>query len=264
MIDIRLDTSNLEAAIAEFAKLTRKELGEVTRQQAGILVGHVIALTPPGGGKGQSLTDSGGIPLDAKKRGEARIADDISKLFVTTRLPEPVIERVLYDEAFRDFEWKNPVSGGRSVRVFQRANSGSDIAIIHQRGRNPRNGRTRQNGGGSMAITRPALVKAYIKQAIKKVGLLNAGWLNAARELKTASRAVPAWITRHGAQGGGSDVRDSGPGISIRIYNTQTWFPNGMEARVALALQRREHGLKKAMEAVLQRRAKAAEKRQGR
>jgi len=264
MLDVQVDTSNLEAAIAEFAKLTRKELGEVTKQQAGILVGHVIALTPPGGGKGQPLGDSGGITLEAKKRGESRIADDISKLFVTTRLPEPVIERILYDETFRDYEWKNPVAGGRDVRVFHRANSIADIAIIHQRGRNPRNGRTRQTGGGSMAITRPALVKAYIKEAIKKVGLLNAGWLNAARELKTASRAVPAWITRHGAQGGGTDVRNSGPGISIRIFNTQTWFPQGMEARVALAVQRREYGLKKAMEAVLERRAKAAEKRQGR
>lgn len=263
MIDVEVDTSNLEAAIAEFAKLTRKELGEVTKQQAGILVGHVIAITPPGGGS-QTLTDSGGITLEAKKRGESRIADDISKLFVTTRLPEPVIERILYDEVFRDYEWLNPVNGGRNVRVFHRANSIADIAIIHQRGRNPRNGRTRQNGGGSMAIARPALVKAYIKEAIKKVGLLNAGWLNAARELKTASRAVPAWITRHGAQGGGADVRNSGPGISIRIFNTQTWFPQGMEARVALAVQRREYGLQKAMEAVLERRAKAAEKRMGR
>jgi hypothetical protein len=59
-------------------------------------------------------------------------------------------------------------------------------------------------------------------------------------------------------------VRNSGPGISIRIFNAQTWFPQGMEARVALAVQRREYGLKKAMEAVLERRAKAAEKRQGR
>lgn len=261
MIDVDVDTSNLEAALEEFARLTRKDLGEVTKQQAGILVGHVIAITPPGGGKGQNFSDSGGIDLAAKKRGESRVAEDISKLFVTTRLPEPVIDRLVND---RDFEWENPVAGGRKVLVYQRANSQADVALIHARGRNPRNGRTRQAGGGLMAIARPALVKAYIKEAIKKVGLLNAGWLNAARELKTASRAVPAWITRHGAQGGGADVRDAGSVVRLRIFNTQTWFPAGMEARVALAVRRREHGLKKAMESILERRAKNAERRQGR
>jgi hypothetical protein len=261
MIDVDVDTSGLEAALAEFSKLTRKDLGEVTKQQAGILVGHVIAITPPGSGRGQAMTDSAGIDLAAKKRGEARIAEDISKLFVTTRLPEGAIEKLIND---RDFQWENPMAGGRKVLVYQRANSQSDLAIVHARARNPRNGRTRQAGGGLMAIARSAQVKAYIKTAIKKVGLLNAGWLNAARELKTASRAVPAWITRHGSQGGGADVRDSGPGVRVRIFNTQTWFPSGMEARVALAVRRREHGLKKAMEAILERRARAAEKRQGR
>lgn len=261
MIDVQIDTSKLEAAIAEFAKLTRKDLGEVTKQQAGILVGHVIALTPPGGKDGQSMTDSGGIGLDAKKRGEARMASDISKLFVTTRLPEAAIDRLILD---RDFEWENPESGGRTVMVFRKANSMADLATVHKAARNPRNGRTRQAGGGFMAIARPALVKQYIREAIKKVGLLNAGWLNAARELKTASRAVPAWITRHGSQGGGADVKDSGPLVRIRIFNTQAWFPSGMEARIAIAITRREAGLKKAMEAILERRAKAAEKRMGR
>ena len=261
MLDIQINTSNLESAMAEFAKLTRKDLGEVTKQQAGILVGHVIALTPPGGRQGQSMTDSGGIGLEAKKRGEARIASDISMLFVTTRLPEGAIDKLINN---RDFEWENPKKGGRTVQVFRKANSLADLKIVHTAARNPRSGRTRQSGGGFMAIARPALVKQYIKEAIKKVGLLNAGWITAARELKTANRAVPAWITRHGPRGGGCDVRDSGPLVRIRIFNSQIWFPQGMEARVALAVSRREAGLKKAMEAILDRRAAAAEKRMGR
>ena len=86
MIDVKINTSNLEKAISEFASLTRKDLGEVYRQQAGILVGHVIAITPPGGKGGEAFTDSGGISLEAKKRGEAAIAEDISKLFPTSKL----------------------------------------------------------------------------------------------------------------------------------------------------------------------------------
>ncbi len=262
MIDIVIDTSNLETAIAEFAKLTRKDLGEVTKQQAGILVGHVIAITPPG--QAAIMSDSGGIALDAKKQGEARIAADIARLFVTTRLPEGAIDRLLHEEVFRDYEWQNPVDGGRPVRVYQRASTLGDMAIIHKRGRSNRTGRTNQAGGGNMAIARPALVKQFIKQQIPKVGLLNAGWLAAARELKTATRNVPAWIKRHGERPGGAQVADQGPRVRIRIYNSQTWFPQNMEARVRLAVARREAGLKKAMEAVLERRAAAAERKMGR
>ena len=52
--------------------------------------------------------------------------------------------------------------------------------------------------------------------------------------------------------------------ISIRIFNSQTWFPGDMQRRVADALRRREAGLRKAMEAVLERRAKAAQSRMNR
>ena len=261
MITVHTDTSNLESALEEFARVTRKDLAEVTKKQAGILVGHVIALTPPGGRLGQAMTDSGGIGLDAKKRGEARVAADISRLFVTTRLPEPAIDKLIHT---RDHLWENPQKGGRKVDVFRRANSMADLAAVHKAARNPRNGRTRQNGGATMAIARASLVKAYIRETIKKVGLLSAGWIEAARELGTASRAVPAWIKRHGSQPGGSDVRDSGPGIRIRIFNLQAWFPGNMESRIEIAMRRREAGLKKATAAVLERRAKAAERRMGR
>ena len=261
MINVQLDTSNLEAAIAEFATLTRKDLGEVTRQQAGILVGHLIAITPPGGKGGQAFTDSGGISLEAKKRGEARMAADISRLFVTTRLPEAAIDRLILD---RDFEWENPESGGRKVMVFRKANSMADLAIVHQAARNSRSGRTRQAGGGFMAIARPALVKQYIRQEMAKVGKLNAGWINAARELKTANRAVPAWITRHGAGRGGANVTERAGKMGITLFNSEIWFPNSMESRVALAVGRRERGLVKALDAVLARRAAAAARRMGR
>jgi hypothetical protein len=60
------------------------------------------------------------------------------------------------------------------------------------------------------------------------------------------------------------NVADKGPRVRIQIYNTQTWFPQGMETRVRIAVARREAGLQKAMEAVLKRRAAAAEKRMGR
>lgn len=256
MIDVMVDTSNLETAIAEFATLTRKDLTEVTKQQAGILVGHVIALTPPGNGAG--VSDTGGISLAAKKSGEQRMAADIAKIFPTTRLAPAAIDALIANR----HEWEGP--NGTKLLTHRRANTLSEMKTVHQEARNPRSGRTRAMGGRFTAIVRPALLKQYIRQEIAKVGMLNAGWLAAATELKTASRNVPAWIKRHGNRPGGAYVSDQGPRISIMIYNSQAWFPQSMEARVALAIQRREYGLKKAMEAVLERRTQAAERRMGR
>lgn len=256
MIDIDLDTTSLEASIAEFAKLTRKDLGQVTKEQAGMLVAHVIAITPPG--HAAAISDKGGISLAAKKSGEASLASDIAKIFPTTRLAPAAIDRWI---AARH-EWEGP--NGTKLLTYRKANSMADMKLVHAEARNPKSGRTRAMGGRFTAITRPALLKEYIKQEMAKVGLLNAGWIGAATALKTASRNVPQWIRRHGKKPGGAEVRDSGPSISIRIFNSQTWFPGNMQRRVADALRRREAGLRKAMEAVLERRAKAAQSRMNR
>ena len=256
MLDIQLDTSNLEASIAEFAKLCRKDLGTVTKEQAGLLVAHVIAITPPG--QQAAMSDQGGISLAAKKQGEARLASDIARIFPTTRLKPQAIDALMEQR----HEWQGP--NGSKLLTHVRANSLAEMAAVHQAARHPRSGRTRAMGGRFAAVTRPALLKAYIKEQLGKVGLLNAGWIAAATQLKTASRNVPQWIRRHGRQPGGAEVRDSGPMVAIRIFNSQTWFPGDMQRRVAAALRRREFGLKQAMEAVLARRAKAAQARMNR
>lgn len=257
MIGIQINTANLERAIFEFALTTRKELADATIQQAGILVGHVIALTPPGGGKGQAFTENGGISLAAKKRGEASIAADISKIFPTSKLPAERLQAMVANG------WEFRTGKGHKDTVREFAESTEDLKRIHSFARNPKTGRTRKMKGIGMAVTRKGILRQYIKQEIAKVGKLNAGWVAAARKLKTASRNVPAWISRHNDRlaTGGADVRKNGSKVGIRIYNTQAWFPSGMESRVALAVARRERGIQVAIEAILEKRAKAAERR---
>lgn len=258
MITAKVDTSNLEGAIAEFAQLTRADLGEVSKKQAGILVGHVIAITPPGGKSGEAFTDSGGIALSAKKRGEATIASDIAKLFPTSNLPHDRLVAMVAD----GFEFQTGKGHKDTVRDI--AESVDDLERVHQFARNPRTGRTRKMKGIGMAVTRKNVLRQYIRREMAKVGKLNSGWIAAGTELRTASRNIPAWIKRHGSSAGGADISNRGGRISIRIFNTLTWFPQGMEARVALAVRRREAGVRKAMEAVLERRATAAERRMNR
>ena len=258
MIQVQVDTRALEKSLFDFAIASRKDMAEVVKQQAGILVGHVIALTPPGGKGGETLTDGGGISLAAKKRGEAVIAADISRLFPTSKLKTEQLSAMVAS----GFEFKT--GKGHKDIVREVAESAADLHRVHQFARNPQSGRTRKMKGIGMAITRKTVLKQYIRQEIAKVGKLSAGWLAAASALRTASRATPAWITRHGRRPGGVDVSDRGAKVGIRIYNSQTWFPSGMEGRVTLAVRRREQGLKVAIEAILVRRAKNAEQRMGR
>lgn len=258
MIEIRVDTRRLESALSEYANLARKDLGAVVKQQAGILVGHVIALTPPGGRKGEAMTDSGGVSMAAKKRGEANIASDIAKIFPTSNLPIAALQGMVE----QGFEWQ--VGRGQKATVREVAESVEDLRRVHQFARNPKTGRTRKMNGIGMAVTRKAVLRQYIRQEIAKTGKLSAGWLNAGIELRTAPRAMPAWIRRHGNRPGGADVSDRGGRVGIRIFNSQVWFPGNMSTRVALAVARRERGLQKACEAILEKRARAAERRQGR
>lgn len=257
MIDIQVDTSRLESAIKQFAEESRKDLSVVARQQAGILVGHVIALTPPGDGKGGALTDAGGISAAARKQGEARVVADITKLFPTTAIPseERVVAMV---EA--GYLWKT--KGGGKVKAHDFARTMGDIERIHRFARGPR-GRVRTGRGANVAVTRKGLLREYIKKQKARVGLLNAGWLRAARELKTSARNVPAWIRRHGPRPGGTDIRDRGYQVAIAIFNEQRYFPSDMESRVRRAVARRQSGLEKALEAMLARKAARAQKRMG-
>lgn len=255
MITSEVDTSKMERALAEFAREAGKDLDEVTRQQAGILVGHVIAVTPPG--EKQVMTEQGGIPLEAKKKGEARVAADIAKIFPTTGMKEEKA-RALVE---RGHKWKMG-DGGRAVAVRDTAFTEAELERFHRASRNPSTGRTRKAGGVLTAVTRKSVLRAYIRKRMKDVGKLNSGWLTAAQDLKTAKRATPAWIRRHGAGPGGSRTRRTRKGdIGIRIFNYQAWFPRGMGRRVRIALNRRERGLKKATQAMIDRKARKAEAR---
>jgi hypothetical protein len=75
---------------------------------------------------------------------------------------------------------------------------------------------------------------------------------------------VPAWITRHGAGPGGANISQPTGEGNITIYNQQAWFPGNMEGRVRDSIRRRENGIQKATQSILDRRARAAEARMGR
>lgn len=259
MITATVDATGLYRAMEEFSKASRKSMDEVLEQQAGIMVGHLIAFTPPAASRGQAINDRGTIAMSAKKRGEAIIRADIATLFPTTAIRD---EQRIYGMIDNGFQWGTG-RGKKIIRDF--ADSISDLARVHNFARSKATGRVRTGTTGqNMALTRKALRTAYTKEKIKDVGLLNAGWLRAAKKLKTAKRATPAWITRHGDKPGGVDFRRSKSRLTITVSNKMPYFPSNMESRIARAIDRRRHGLEQALEAMLARKAKRAEQRMNR
>lgn len=249
MFTADIDTSRLNVLMAQFAKESRKETDEIIRKQTAIIVGHLIAMTPPGKAKGQNLTDRGGIANSAKKLGEATIKADISSLFPTTRLkPEKV-----WGMIENGFRWG---TGRGAKKIGEYAESVSDLRRVHRKARSPQTGRIRTGSiGQNMALTKASIRREFIKQQIKEVGMLSAGWLKAAEELKTARRAVPAWIRRHGRKPGNKVERKTRHGLAITVSNNMPYFPKNMNARMQRAIYRREAGLEKALQAMLDRKA---------
>jgi len=258
MLSVNVDTSAMEEALDEFARASRKDLQGMLRQQAGTLVGHVIALTPPAAGKGQAMAESGGVSLEAKKHGEGIIEADIKRIFVPMKAKDEALAAMVKGDGYR------MKSGKRNVVVRDTALTLAKMKMVHKYARNPASGRTRTQGGLFMALSRAPLIAQFVRQQQQKVGILSAGWLAAADALKTAKRLTPAWITRHGRQPGGADIQESKDRTAIRVHNDQAWFPGDMSRRVQFALDRRERGLKKATEAILERRTEAARRRQDR
>jgi hypothetical protein len=257
MITANVDTSRLFQVMKQFSKESRKDLGTVVQERGAIMVAHLIAYTPPGASRGQALGDRGGINAKvAKGRGESSIAADIAALFPPA--PRGSDEKI---QGMMDSGFEFGTGRGKKI-IKQHAKSLSEMKRIHDAARSKSSGRVRTGSvGQSMALAKKSLRNQYIKQAKKKVGILNAGWLRAARKLKTAKRNTPAWITRHGQQAGGVDFRHSKSGLTITVSNGVQYFPKNMTSRIDRVVNRGVYGLEKALENMIARNAAKATQR---
>ncbi len=255
MFTIETETKSLNEAMSLFAKETKKGIEDVIEQQTGMIVGHLIAMTPPGASKGQAMGKTGAITNVAKKRGEGAVKADISTLFPTTRARPAKVWGMIENGFYFG-------TGRGKKKVIDYAESIHDLSRVHRFARSRKSGRVRTGlSGQNMALTTAALRNAYIKQKIKNVGMLNAGWLRAAAKVKTAKRSTPAWITRHGKKPGDANFKRSRHGLAITVSNRMPYFPRDIDARMQRAVERRERGIAKALESMAERKAKRANQR---
>jgi hypothetical protein len=224
----------------------------VLKQQAGLLVGHLIGMTPPGNIIGGTLNDAGGLTKASHDAGRFAIAGDIAALFPVSNLSEKRIQGM----TDAGFEWGT----GRGKKIVrQTAFTEAEMERLHKAARSPLNGRVRTGARGvNMAVTKAKVRAAYIRKAQENVGLLAAGWLAAAAEMNSKAR-IPAWVKKHGRQPGGATESRQRGGVTITLYNNQFWFPRDMARRVGYALARRERGLRKELEILMEKAAAKAQ-----
>jgi len=252
MIEAQADLRKFEFALKEFVKASGKGLDDVVRDQSKMMVGHLIALTPPGTPRSSTINDSGGITIAAKKLGEGAIRADIAALFPTSGMKPERVKGMIED----GFYWG---TGKGKKRIRQYAESMSDMERIHRQSRSRSTGRARVGQSGQyMALTRKALRNQFIREKIKDVGKLNSGWLRAAQKLRTAKGKTPAWITRHGSGPGDVIEKDTRAGLAITMQNRMDYFPKDQMRRYVYATRRRTYAMGKAIENMLEKKARRA------
>ncbi len=157
----------------------------------------VTEWTPPAG--------PGAKGTKAKKLGEAAVQRDIRRVIATASYAYSTIK----DPQMADYFWLLMLAGhtadaqevlrlhSYNVRLRNAAISTRPDARLHERMR--KHGRVPRGAHVQQIVTNAGAVNAYIRERKRKVGLLAAGWLSAARYFRIK---LPEWVERH--QAGGS------------------------------------------------------------
>jgi hypothetical protein len=247
VIVAEIDAWGLTEALREFAELTRRDVEAETRRQAGLLIGNLIAVTPPSSGQGGTIREGFVLSVDARRAGEARVGADVSQLFAKTRAAESAVRRWIA-------KGRKPRDGSRAPTEY--VATVEEAKRFHLAQRSRATGRASRTGPRAWAPT--GVVKDYTARAKANVGRMASGWVRAANTLGTPSRYVPAWVRRHGATFGWCNVVASPDGgIDITAANATPGIGklHDVERRVRWALKTREQALYKQMLAIAAKRA---------
>ena len=221
--------ADFDAAIAQFAKDVRVDVGIITNEQMRLMLRDAMIFTPPmlkGGGKGLSpkaLTAGMGklakdvkrifIPMDNNQRGKpvflrqviASIRNNkwfselnnFKQIEPTISSLSPVMRKIIQDSDPRRAELKaknylNKASADGSIRPI--LGPTDDYKGIHERYKGKVGGRWPKNapvGGPQYMISTATALQAYIEQRQLKVGYTKAAWA-------TALRMIPPLISSKG------------------------------------------------------------------
>lgn len=161
---VRLNNSDrFNRSLIAILEHSRKPVEEVMRKQARLVVERVFEITPPAGRSKKGVA--------AKRAGEKTVAGNIQKVLVGV-----------------------PVSSDRKnlAKVGER-----QIALTHEAARVAGRVKGKRRARASLIKVPAQKLKVYIKKRQKAVGMLAAGWNEAARKLQARNRYWPGYARKH-------------------------------------------------------------------
>lgn len=239
-ISVSVDTRRLAQAMARFAQVAGRELADVVRDEARLLIEGTAKITPPRSlaqGRNAVANDLWRLaqPLEA-----ARWLDEgISHLIDSRNVPalEVVFRRV-------------PVRGFKGVSVLE----GGQLPEYHRSYRD-RRGRVRKPLPFA-AFEDDA--KKYRRIVQQRVGRSKSGWVPALRHL--GSKRIPKWVARHSPPGLVRDTLKYGRNGSLLALNWSGDYgaegASGLARRVQWAMSRRVRRLENKMARAVRYRAR--------
>ena len=192
LLDVEIES--LQLALVRLAEVTGKSLGAVVKQNTRLIAWNLAHNTQPWG-----------MTLAEKKLGEAAVARDVGKVFISA---QDMYKRLLIENEKLAKRWYKLVQGGgyaQALRLLQdnskdpfRNTPVMDLLDpeLHQRSRNSSRGRVSRHRPSAI-LPQGKQIRDYIKNVVQpRVGFAKAGWITAGSQLGNIAK-VPAWITRH-------------------------------------------------------------------
>ena len=262
MITITSDTARLEFSLARIAAAAKVDLATVIKQEGGLLAKTIMQITPPTGGKSSdpSKPKASGLSVNAKRQGENAIKGD---LFGGRKMAKEksigLFQRIGDSTQVPPRNDQTQTIGVRlgwerskTIRIYKKfwkpSASIEEMKAFHR----PR----LNNRGRPKEVTRSAIGRwqvqdqmwvsnrsaaAYLAYVQKSVGIGKAGF--AAAAIACGIR-VPAWIKRHAAKAGTTQVAFGanpfviGKTLGNKIPNMQRVVNGAMQIRAKITLQK--------------------------
>jgi len=240
---IEAETLELENALAEYAKTSRKGIGEVLKERARLLVRDWIKFLPPFesyGSESESFATQ-------RRIGQTAVARDIQSVFIDVR------KLGIFASP------KSPKAGAHAQQLLRMRKSDElqrylvdtgygfkpiveePTDAMHNARRDAR-GRVQTGQRHKVWVTGKGAVARFVKRKQKAVGKLKSGLMAAVNKLGVGG--VPAWISSQSGRGSIKDgTSDADPFVTVRNAVSYAANSNQEKRTAELALSRRTQNL---------------------
>jgi hypothetical protein len=262
MIDVQLNSANLDFALQRLALAAKVDLGKVIKQEGGNVAKSIMMILPPTPVPGTTKPRGSGLSLKAKQQGENAIKSDLfggrrlsgaryASIGLFQRIGGSTLQppkRARTETAAVRLGWER----SKTIRIYfkyWRPNaSDGELNNFHLRFRN-RYGRVpfvsqstigRWKVQDQMWISNGTADK-YLKAVQSRVGYAKAGF--AAAALACGIR-IPAWVSRHAQRAGISSVNFGanpyviGTATNIKVPNASRYVDAGLKFREKITLKK--------------------------